>query len=478
MKFKPGFSSHIPERNYLDRLGLEPFIAYSNPTENPTRPLEIPAATRFRHVYVAGASQHGKSTLLEHMITQDIENGEGVTLLDPKGDLAEAVLNRVPEHRVNQCIYIDIKDSIPINFMSWETEQERQTLLADVYQTFMRFSTMTSGDQWLSILRWTIYTLLASRCASFLDIYYFLTRKDTETRILDAVRSEDVNGRYEDIFHYWAKEYPKLKSPREGPIITRMSVFTTTPPLKTMLGTANAKFDVFRSMEDRKIVIVNLMGVGKDNGNLVGALLTSRIQQAAFRRQPQQKSVRVPHFFYADEFQNFQTSDFDSILAEAGGFRLSLTLANQGLYQLDNQIKQSVFTNVTAARIAFRLNHEDISNWKHLTPTDPEKQGYFEAQKLATLPPYFAFFKIGSEEGLVSGTPAPLPEPSPEQIDRAGRIRRNTIDEYRLPPDANAESSPKRTVDIPPSNSPPNIHTERNGTNDDRPEEIGPDTSV
>src|SRR5208337_4714697 len=150
----------------------------------------------------------------------------------------------------------------------------------------------------------------------------------------------------------------------EGPIITRMSVFTTTPPLKKMLGTPAASLDIFQCMENRKILIVNLMGVGRDNGNLVGALMASKIQQAAFRRQPQEKHLRVPHYFYADEFQNFQTSDFDTILSEAGGFKLSLTLANQGLYQLEPKIRQSLFTNVTAARIAFRLNHEDISNWK------------------------------------------------------------------------------------------------------------------
>ena len=477
MKYKPSFTSQLPKQTFLEKSTPETFIQYGNPSETALQPLEIPPAIRFRHVYIAGGSQFGKSTLLENMIAQDIENDEGVTLLDPKGDLAEIVLARVPKRRAHQCIYIDIKDPIPINFMGWETEEERQTLLADVNQTFMRFSTMAAGDQWGSILRWTIYTLLAAKDVSFLDLYYFLADEDRKNQVLDLVKQRNDDSRYDDIFHYWEKIFPKIGKPREGPILTRMSTFITTPPLKKILGPSDAPLDIFDAMENRNILIVNLMGVGRENGNLVGALLTSKIQQAAFRRQSQPKNERVPHYFYADEFQNFQTSDFDRILSEAGGFKLSLTLANQGLYQLDSRIKQSVFTNVNAARIAFRINHEDVSNWRHLLPRPTPVRNSrihpgniavlrmlgedtlaeqiendlhpkpIEPDILANLPPYFAFFKIGTEEGTFAPTPPPLPPPSQEQLIIAEAIRRVTLQRYPSKASDHAQSGTNRTVD-------------------------------
>ena len=483
----------------MTRVRPEPVLSFRNFTEKPTRPLEIPALSRFRHVYIAGASQFGKSTLLEHMIAQDMEHGEGLTLLDPKGDLAESVLNRVPPNRIADCIYIDIKNPIPINFMGWKTEEERQTLLADVNQTFMRFSAMAAGDQWGSILRWVIYTLLSARDVSFLDIYHFFSDEERQKTILELVAKNNENGRYDDIIHYWSRVFPKIGKPREGPILTRMSTFITTPPLKVMLGSAQNPLDIFQCMETRKILIVNLMGVGRENGNLVGALLTSKIQQAAFRRQEQEKELRVPHFFYADEFQNFQTSDFDRILSEAGGFKLSLTLANQGLYQLDSQIKQSVFTNVNAARIAFHLNHEDVTNWRHLLPKTtpaPKKHSLvhpdnihvlrmlgdytladelqrdldptpklLDSDALANLPPYVAFFKIGNEPGVFAPTPPPLPPPSPEQKKNAVKIKQATLDTYRNKKAPSAENSTKRTVD----NTACNIPQVRHSKEDEEP---------
>jgi hypothetical protein len=207
-------------------------------------------------------------------------------------------------------------------------------------------------------------------------------------------------------------------------------------------------------MEQRKIIIVNLMGVGRENGNLVGALLTSKIQQAAFRRQSQKRNMRIPHYLYADEFQNFQTSDFDTILSEAGGFKLSLTLANQGLYQLENRIKQSVFTNVTAARIAFHLNHEDVSNWKHLLPSDRESPEYIEPERLATLPPYVALFKIGTNTAVLTNTPKPLPPPTTEQVENANWIKLNTLKMYGGRPATSAEISLKRHGDTATCNPP------------------------
>jgi hypothetical protein len=459
MVYKP-FSDDFPKQPFLEEQETgTPFLSYDEPKKQAERPT-ISYASRFRHIYVAGASQHGKSTLLERMIAQDMANNEGVTVLDPKGDLAEAVLHRVPPSRINDCIYLDIADPVPVDFMSHTSEQELQTLLANLNETFLRFSTMTSGDQWLSILRWTIYTLLVARQTCFLDIYYFLAHKNRHDEIFDRVRARNTIHQYDDIIHYWEEEFPRLKSPKEGPILTRMSPFTTSAPLKKILGTPEAKLNIFDCMEKKKILIVKLLGVGRQNGNLVGTLLTSKILQSAFSRQAQARSDRVPHFLYADEFQNFQTPDFEDILAEAGGFKLSLTLANQGIYQLDSKIKQAIFTNVNGARIAFRLNHEDVHNWKHYLPSDRESPTYIAPETLANLSEYTAFFAIGGTPPTIMKTLPPLPDPTPAQIDNAQKIRDNTLRDYTIPA-TSAQIDSKRTIPKPAGNAAKDVISSR-----------------
>ena len=376
----------------------------------------IPDELRSRHVYIAGATQHGKSTLIERMALTDIEHGHGVCILDPKGDLVKSIVHKIPERRAEDTILLEATSPVPIDFMGWETEQERQTLAADIFQTFLQFSTMTAGDQWLSVLRAVIYTLLDAKGCSFLDINTILVNDEKRREILARVTNPDI-------LDYWALEFPLLKKDAPQPIVTRMKQFTFTPPLKTLLGTADAKLNIFDCMETRKILLVDLTGVGKANGNVIGQLLVSKIQQAAFRRESQPRDRRVPFFLYADEFQNFQTSAFDSILSEAGGYKLCLTLANQGLYQLEPKIKDAIFTNVTGGWAVFHIDEKDVPNFT--LKTKP-----IEAEQLACLPPHTAFVKIGTDDPAIVKMPPPVGAAGPSFADS---IRARTEDAYGAP---------------------------------------------
>jgi hypothetical protein len=373
----------------------------------------IPDAFRSRHVYIAGATQHGKSTFIERMALADIGTGHGICVLDPKGDLIKSIVHKIPRNRADDVILLEASNPVPIDFMGWETEQERQTLAADIFQTFLQFSTMTTGDQWLSVLRAVIYTLLDARGCSFLDINAILVDDVARERILARVMNPDI-------LDYWRLEYPLLKKDAPQPIITRMKQFIFSPPLKTLLGTSEAKLDIYECMETRKILLVDLTGAGKANGNLIGQLLVSKIQQSAFRRERQPRDARVPFHLFADEFQNFQTSAFDTILSEAGGYKLCLTLANQGLYQLEPKIKDAIFTNVTGGWIVFHIDEKDVPNFKlKALPLD--------AQQLAALPPHTAFVKIGSESPAIFKAPPPAGN-QPES--HAEYIRKRTLDLY------------------------------------------------
>jgi hypothetical protein len=376
----------------------------------------IPDSLRTRHVYIAGATQHGKSTFIERMAVSDIENGHGVCILDPKGDLIKSIIHKIPERRVEDTILLEAGNPVPIDFMGWETEQERQTLAADIFQTFLQFSTMTAGDQWLSVLRAVIYTLLDAKGCSFLDINAILVNDRKRAEILARVTDTEI-------LDYWQFEFPQLKKDAPQPIITRMKQFTFTPPLKVLLGNARAKLNIFDCMEERKVILVDLTGVGRANGNLIGQLLVSKIQQSAFRRDAQPRKERIPFYLYADEFQNFQTSAFDTILSEAGGYKLCLTLANQGLYQLDPKIKDAIFTNVTGAWVVFHIDEKDVPNFKLKTlPLD--------SAQLASLPPHTAFIKIGTDSPVILKTPPPV---SGKGASFAGQIRKRTLELYSSP---------------------------------------------
>ncbi len=309
----------------------------------------VPYEHRDRHVYLVGKSGHGKSTLMERAIMQDIENGAGVILLDAKGDLAQSVLDHIPYDHVHRTIHLDAGEPVPIDFMSWETDTERQTLSTDIYQTFMSFSESPPGDRWVSVLRKTITTLLDARGCSFLDINDFIEFPSYRENILTRVKDERA-------IHYWKNVFPKYPSDAAFPILTRMGQFMDSAPLLTLLGRSTPPpgkklLSLYDVMQERKIPLVDLAGAGKSNANDIGRLLMSKIQQAAFRRR--NPAERIPCFLYVDEFQNFQTSAFDVILSEARAFKLCLTLANQGLYQLDEKIKNAIFGNVSALWVLF-----------------------------------------------------------------------------------------------------------------------------
>jgi hypothetical protein len=376
--------------------------------------LTVPYEVRNRHIYVVGKTRHGKSTLFHSMILQDIENDAGVCVIDPKADLVESILNHIPPHRQGDVIYLDVANPVPIDVMTWETEQERQTLAADIMQTFMQFSTIQAGDRWQSVLRYLIYTLLEARDCTFLDINHFLADEDgARRRILARVKNENL-------LKYWNQTFKKLPHDAATPITTRMATFVLVPPLSIMLGTVKPKLSIQQIILDRKILLVSLAGAGKETGNLIGTLIVSKIQQAIFRR------LRVPFHLYADEFQNFQTSAFDAILSEAGGLGLRLALANQYVGQLDERIRQSVFGNVSTFFV-FAVDDADARYFKGKMPPD------VPYERLAKLRPFEALYNIAGQEPIIKPTPPPPAAPATEQIANARLLRQRTIEQYACP---------------------------------------------
>lgn len=326
---------------------------------------EIPYDVRDKHVYVPGATGSGKSTLLYWMAIQDIDQGKGVCVIDPKGDLAIKLLNRIPRHRVDDVIYMDHERPLSLDFMGWETAPEKDRLADDLSVMFKRFFMNTTGDRWQSILSWTINTLLAAKGCTFLDIYYLLADPAKRQTILERVTIPEIR-------QYWQNQYPFLPKDAAVPITTRMSKFILTPSLRAMLGNPKPNLnlhDMIHHAPRRPVMLVNLSEFGEETKMLLGTLIVSKIQQAAMRNLP--ISQRRPFYLYTDEFQNFQTNAFETILSQARGFKLCLTLAHQYVGQLDPAIRDAVLGNVRTL-VLFCLDERDALYFRGKLPKPPD----------------------------------------------------------------------------------------------------------
>jgi hypothetical protein len=311
----------------------------------------LPDQARTKHVYIAGKTQSGKSTLMLQMAAMQIGAGRGVGVIDPHGDLAHNLLAAIPDHRRDDTIYLDADNPVPIDFLSYEAENDREALVGDTIFLLQRFAGW--GPRMDAILRNLLYTLLEAREVSFLDIYHFLVNEKRRAEILKRVTDEDL-------LRYWRDSFPKPDAIE--PILSRMTTFVRSPSLNTFMGTPNAQLNIYDIMQDGKVLIVNLVKSGRESGDLLGSLIVSKIEQAALRRHKLPKPERKPFYLYADEFQRFQTASFDHILSEAGKFGICLTMANQFVDQLDPKILSSIHGNVSTLML-FRLDERDARHF-------------------------------------------------------------------------------------------------------------------
>lgn len=413
---------------------------------------------RNKHVYISGASRFGKSTLMERIASGDISTFAGVTILDPKpqGPLAESMVRRIPAERENDVEYLNIANPRPIDLMSWDTEHERDKLQGELFSIFTSFSETSDDDQWPNMLRAAINSLLHVKAKSLLDLAKVFANEDYLADMIRQLKNLPQDYQTQMLIDYWEEQFPNRRKGSEQAILSRLNKMIFSP-LANLLAYSPDAIKIRDIHRQSKIFIVNLGTLSRDASNLIGRLIVSQLANAAFSQNP---NNLIPHFLHADEFQNFQTSDFDTILSEAGGFHLCLCLANQGLYQLKDHIREAIFTNANCARIAFHLNHKDVSAWEHLLPEPvslrlerghlpPEyqelhekllpqglsqefwdeyaPQEYYEykitPRDLSHLLPYQAFFNVGHFPGAVKSTLPPLAIPAGEWVARGERIK-------------------------------------------------------
>jgi hypothetical protein len=340
--------------------------------------IRLSAEQRTRHCHIIGASGTGKSTLLFNLIRQDIENGEGVAVLDPHGDLIDKILGVIPSNRIDDVVLVDPSDadySIGFNILSAHSELEKTLLSSDLVAVFQRLSS-TWGDQMNSVLQNAILAFLESyRRGTLADLRRFLIEPAFRNEFLKSVKDSEV-------VYYWQKSFPHLSGNKSiGSILTRLDTFLAQKPIRHMVSQPENRLDFAQIMDTGKIFLAKLPEglLGRENSYLLGTLLVSKFQQIAMSRQAQQIAARRDYWIYADEFANFITPSMAEILSGARKYRIGLTLAHHELHQLQRspEVASAVMSH-PFTRIVFRVGDDDA---KKLA----EGFSYFESKDLRNL---------------------------------------------------------------------------------------------
>lgn len=321
---------------------------------------------RARHMYVIGKSGTGKSTLLENMIIDDIREGRGVVVVDPHGEMCEHVLACVPEHRVDDVIVFDPADRMhPIGFNLLEKVDDdlRGIVASGFVGIFKKIFGNSWGPRLEHILRNSVLALLEYPNATMLGIVRMLTDRRFREEVVSYVKDPVIKDFWENEFAGWDQ---KFAAEATSPILNKVGQFVATSTIRNIVGQPKSTFDVRKIMDEGKILIINLSRgkIGEDNSALLGAMMITKIQLAAMSRADIPAEQRTDCFMYVDEFQNFATESFATILSEARKYKLCLTVANQYIAQIQEEVRDAVFGNVGTI-VAYRVGAADAVFLKH-----------------------------------------------------------------------------------------------------------------
>jgi len=316
---------------------------------------------RNRHLYILGQTGVGKSGLLELLTISDIFSPYGFAVIDPHGDYALSVLRRVPEQRAADVVYFNPADTdYPVAFNPMEVlDPKLKTHTASELIGVLKRMFDSWGPRLEYILRYSLLALLDYPDATMLDITRLLTDKKFRTEVLKHVEDPVVRNFWQIEFASWND---KFQAEAVAPVLNKVGAFTANPLVRNIIGQPKSSFNVRQIMDERKILIVNLSRglVGEDNAALLGALLVTKIQLAAMSRADTPPEQRIPFYLYVDEFQNFATDSFATILSEARKYGLSLTVANQYIAQMMAPVRDAVFGNVGSI-VGFRMSADDAN---------------------------------------------------------------------------------------------------------------------
>ena len=401
------------------KLATEGLFLGTNEYRGNKKPIYLQEKDRRRHMYVIGQTGMGKSVFLENLAFQDMCDGRGFAFIDPHGDAVEALLKRVPEERIDDIIYFDpadIEHPVGMNMFEFTNEDQKDFIVQEgismLQSLFDPQNQGFFGPRGQHMFRNAALLLMSDpKGATFIDIPQCFTDPEFVKSKLKYVTDKAV-------YDYWTKEFPaSQKSSDAGEVITwfasKWGPFLANTIMRNTLGQVKSGFNIREIMDNKKIFLVNLSKgrLGDINANLLGMIFVMKFQQAAMSRQDIPEDQRQDFCLYVDEFQNFATDSFESILSEARKYRLNLIVANQFMTQLTDKIREALLGNVGTI-VCGRIGVTDAELMvKAFSPT-------FTAEDLTKTPNFAAVTKVMMFDmpsaPFTIGLPAPMGEPNDE----------------------------------------------------------------
>lgn len=333
------------------------------------RPIYMSNDDRRRHIYIIGKTGVGKSELLKKMILQDIKSGQGVCFIDPH-DTIDKLLELIPPERAEDVIIFDPSDTerpVALNMLEAHTEEQKHFIVTSIvglmYKLYDPMKTGIIGPRFEHAIRNAMLTVMAEPGNTFVEVVRALTDSNYVQELLPKVDDPIVK-------RYWTDQIAQTadfhKSEVLDYIVSKFGRFVTNKMMRNIIGQSQSSFDFRKVMDEGKILLVSLAKgkIGEENSNFLGLILVPKILIAAMSRQDVPEAQRKDFYLYVDEFQNFATPDFAQILSEARKYRLNLTVANQFIGQMEEEVKNAVFGNV-GTLVAFRVGVTDANYLQH-----------------------------------------------------------------------------------------------------------------
>lgn len=365
------------------------------------KPIRLSAKDRLRHTYFIGQTGTGKSGLLENLAYQDIMDGKGFAFVDPHGDSVERLLGMIPRNRVEDVIYFnpsDVENPIGLNLFEFENEDQKDFLIQEciqmLYGLYDPGHTGIMGPRFETWFRNAALALMADpNGSSFIDVPKMFSDPDFMNYKMQFVTDVTVRD-------FWLKEMAMMPESAKGEILgwfaSKFGAFLSNEMMRNIIGQTKSGFNMREIMDNNKILLINLSKgrTGELNSKLLGMMFVMKFQASAMSRADMPEAERKEFCLYVDEFQNFATESFESILSEARKYKLNLIVANQFMTQLTEKIREAIIGNVGTI-IAGRIGITDAQILeKRFLPV-------FNAEDLTRLPNYQTITTV-----MINNTPS------------------------------------------------------------------------
>ena len=342
-----------------DDLPTEWIVVWYNNYWWVKREIRITDKDRFRHIYILWQTGTGKSTIMLTQAIDDMENGRGFTFIDPHGDAIEELLKHFPKERIDDLIHFDLWNTaypIWLNPLEVDPEDsdEKDVVTNDLVEMFIQM-------YWPEIFGPRIQDYFRNACLLLMDQPEWGTIVDIMRLFTDDAFAEAKMRNLKDpvVASWWNKTYKKMWDREKAEIIPFIQAkfwpFTTWVYVRNIIGQPKSAFKMYDAMQQKKIILLNLAkGISwEETSKLIGKIIAMQVKLSALKRAKIDEKDRVPHYLYVDEFQNYVSASFESILSEARKYRLGLVVAHQYTDQLKQEwlwgnldLSKTIFGNI------------------------------------------------------------------------------------------------------------------------------------